>query len=200
MRTIYKLKHKPTGLYYVKSGYSHISETGTVYANGCHSLCGQEHVYLKTNDQKLIKKYLDVFKSVGELKIQENYKIYNYHKSVHEYVTWYSWSMMSPVSDFEKEVIVTEEKPKSDIAQITENVKSVVENVNELKDLDSALEFIEVFTNNCDVAAKDNSRSEFERNTAQQSITVFNKIGSWLKELRDLKKQDMYTSISDLTH
>lgn len=163
MRIIYKLKHKPTGLYYVKSGYSHISENGSVYSTGNNALNCKNRIYLTTNDQKLIKRHLDVFKSVGELKIQENYKIYNYHKSVHEYVTWYSWSMMSPVSDFEKEVITTE-KPVD-----------LAETVQELREIDDVIEKLDEIS---------------ENTTKDYVLGPVRRARKLIMELRDIKKNN----------
>lgn len=165
MRTIYKLKHKPTGLYYVKSGYSHISETGTVYSTGNNVLNCKNRIYLTTNNQELIKKHLDVFKSVGELKIQENYRRYNYHKNEYEIVTWYSWSMMSPDSDFEKEIITVDEPV------------DLAETVKELREIDDVLEKLD--------GISDDTTKDYVLGPVRRAKKL-------IMELRDIKKQRVH--------
>lgn len=107
MRKIYKLKHKPTGLYYVKSGYGHLSDKGSIYTTGVNSLSGRERdkLYLCITDQKLIKEHLDVLQRVGKLEIDNDFKTWNWRKRTHETITFYRWSITACTSDFEKEIV-----------------------------------------------------------------------------------------------
>lgn len=107
MRKVYKLKHKPTGLFWIKSGYGHLSDKGSLFTTGTHSLSGRkpdEVVELHINDQKLIKKYIDILKNVGTLK-KDNWLDWNVKEKRYESKEHWFWSMNSKVSDFEKEII-----------------------------------------------------------------------------------------------
>lgn len=109
MRKIYRLKHIPTGLYWVKRRYMHLSENGTVFSTGSNSFNGlsPEHtIYLNVTDKKFIQKHLDIFKRVGELKEHPESK---WDMKIGEMIptgkTYFTWHMMSKVSDFEKEYV-----------------------------------------------------------------------------------------------
>ena len=55
MRKVYRLKHVPTGLYWVKKGYGRLSENGSLFSTGSNSFNGMspEHtISLNINDDK----------------------------------------------------------------------------------------------------------------------------------------------------
>lgn len=108
MRKVYKLKHKPTGLFWIKSGYGHLSDKGSLYTTGTHSLSGRkpdEEVELHISDQKIIKKNMAVLQTVGILEKIPNARVWNPRLKMDVFETRYYWHMKSPVSDFEKEII-----------------------------------------------------------------------------------------------
>jgi hypothetical protein len=118
-RKIYKLKHKPTGLYWTKS-YGHISDKGSIYSTGINGLVGFSDKYpadLHTTDQKLILRHLDMFSRVGTLTKDEHFKQWNYKKQQYEEITFYRWSMKAVPGDYEKEFI-GEDEPKVDITKM----------------------------------------------------------------------------------
>ena len=107
MRKVYKLKHKPTGLYFIKSGYGHLSDKGSVYTTGVNSLSGRqgEMIDLYVSDQKIIKKNMAVLQTVGILETIPHARVWNSRLEMDVFETRYYWHMKSPVSDFEKEII-----------------------------------------------------------------------------------------------
>jgi len=202
-RTIYKLKHKPTGLYYVKTGYDHISDKGTIYSTGCNSLSGQTtKVYLRTNDQELINKHLDVFQKVGELKVEHNRKVYNFRKSKEEVIeNWYSWKMESPVSDFEKEIVATDSTPKQKRASFSEMTKMLhqnLKNCQELISLDEGIGFVIELKKQSDAISNDNNRSEQEREAATRAKVFLDQIEKWLNMLNMIKTQEHIQDLDNI--
>ena len=109
MRKIYRLKHIPTGLYWVKRGYGCLSENGSVFSSGCNSFCGMRPDYeldLRITDNKLINKYWDVLSKIGELnKHPKTVWDSKALKFVQTDENYYIWHMRSKVSDFEKEYV-----------------------------------------------------------------------------------------------
>jgi len=95
----YRLRHKPTGLYYspTHSGSSNLSTKGKIYSTGNNLInflsgcsCSLEII-----NQKTIKENYDVLKSIGEIKTHKYYggKVR------------YSWKGTCHGSDFEIETI-----------------------------------------------------------------------------------------------
>ena len=201
-RTIYKLKHKPTGLYYVKTGYDHISDKGTIYSTGCDSLNCVSQVFLHTSDQNLIKKHLDVFQKVGKLEITPNRKIYNFRKSKEEVIeNWYSWKMESPVSDFEKEIVATDSTPKQKRASFSEMTKMLHQNLKngqELISLDEGIGFVLELKKQSDAISNDNSRSEQEREAATRANLFLSQIEKWLTMLNMIKTQEHIQDLDNI--
>ena len=126
MRNAYRLKHKPTGLYWVKKSYNHLSETGSVFTSGVHSFSGlrPEHILVvRLSDDRMIRRHLDVLSKVGILETHpeqkwdsKNCRLYNTGK------TLYSWHMKSTVADFEKEYV-----PLTDVSKDQELIKKVAD-------------------------------------------------------------------------
>lgn len=112
MRKAYRLKHKPTGLYWAKKSHKRLSETGSVYTSGMNSFSGlsPEHmVEVKLSDDRIIRRHLDVLSKVGVLEVHPERKwdpktcgFYNTGKSL------YTWHMKPTVSGFEKEFVYSE--------------------------------------------------------------------------------------------
>ena len=131
MRRVYRLKHVPTGLYWVKKSY-HLSDTGTLFTTGANSFCGLKPNYeldLRITDDKLINKYWDVLSRVGELKKHPktiwDSKAFKFVQTNESYYTWY---MKSKVSDFEKEFVTLEsEVPESSIDTNQELIKKIAD-------------------------------------------------------------------------
>lgn len=95
----YRLKHKPTGLYYspTHSGSSNLNTRGKIYSGGnnlINHLSGYAYS-LEIVNQKTIKENFDVLKSIGEIKT---------HKYYGDKVK-YSWKGTCHGSDFEIETI-----------------------------------------------------------------------------------------------
>jgi hypothetical protein len=67
---LYRLKHKPTGLYYAPGEYSNLSEKGKVYSGGNNVLnfYGNVPFTMSVFNQKTIKKYRDKLAACGQLK------------------------------------------------------------------------------------------------------------------------------------
>lgn len=201
-RKIYKLKHKPTGLYYVKTGYEHISEKGTVYSTGCNSLSSETIVHMKTDNQDLIKRHLDVFEKVGQLKIEHNRQIYNFKTSKYETVeNWYVWSMDSPVGDFEKEILTTDcmspQKPAS-FGNVVNMLHQNLKNCQELISLDEGIGFVIELKKQSDAISNDNSRSEQEREAATRAKVFLDQIEKWLNMLNMIKTQEHIQDLDNI--
>lgn len=65
--TIYRVKHIPTGMYYIRKG---LSETkGRIYKgeNSIITQCAHTKIYIQIIDKEVIKKYKDVFEKCGEV-------------------------------------------------------------------------------------------------------------------------------------
>lgn len=131
MRKVYRLKHVPTGLYWVKKGYGRLSENGSLFSTGSNSFNGMspEHtISLNINDDKFIQKHMDVFNHVGELcehtELKWDMKI---GKMVPTGKTYFTWSMTSKVSDFVKEFVTS----KTDISEpsVVQNNKEIIDDV-----------------------------------------------------------------------
>lgn len=114
MRRIYRLKHVPTGLYWVKRSYGKLSENGTLFSTGCNSFSGMSPgraISLRITNDKFIKKHIDIFRHVGELREHPELKWdEKIHKRIPTGKTCFTWYMGSKVSDFVKEFVVV--KPK----------------------------------------------------------------------------------------
>lgn len=109
MRKVYRLKHVPTGLYWVKKSYGRLSENGTVFATATNSFSGlgpNSGVYLRIMDDKFIQQHLDVLKRVGELEeVPETKWDMKTCKFIPTGKSHFAWHMTSKVSDFEKEFV-----------------------------------------------------------------------------------------------
>lgn len=95
----YRLKHKPTGLYYspTHSGSSNLSTRGKIYSSGnnlINYLSGLS-ISVEIVNQKTIKENFDVLKSIG------NIKTIKYYGGK----TRYFWKGVCSGSDFEIESI-----------------------------------------------------------------------------------------------
>lgn len=131
MRKVYRLKHVPTGLYWVKKGYGRLSENGSLFSTGSNSFNGMspEHIIiLRINDDKFIQKHMDVFRHVGELmeqpELKWNMKI---GKMVPTGRKCFTWSMTSKVSDFVKEFETTETEVSE--PSVVQNNKEIIDDV-----------------------------------------------------------------------
>lgn len=66
----YRVKHKPTGLYYQPGAWSTLSERGKIYSTGNNIInfmrggCPKRWLYV--GNEKTKKKYFDVLKKCGE--------------------------------------------------------------------------------------------------------------------------------------
>jgi len=107
MKKVYRLKHVPTGLYWVKRSYGRLSENGTVFATATNSFSGlgpKSTIRLCITDDKFIRQHLDVFKRVGKLdEVPESKWDMKTRTFIPTGKTHLSWHMTSKVSDFEKE-------------------------------------------------------------------------------------------------
>lgn len=97
-KRIYRLKHKPTGFYYMTwCGYSMLSDKGTIYTNDDTQIMrilencriNGTNKYISGN-RKLVQEHLDIFSKVGNLQ---------------EINGVYYWGMESSPDDFEKEYL-----------------------------------------------------------------------------------------------
>jgi len=109
MKKAYRLKHVPTGLYWVKKSYGRLSETGTVFttaANSFNGLGSKSTIRLCVTDDRFIQKHLDVFERVGKLdEVPESKWDMKTRTFIPTGKTHLSWHMISKVSDFEKEYV-----------------------------------------------------------------------------------------------
>lgn len=95
--TLYRVKHKPTGLYY-QPGYNNLSERGKIYTSPSNIITYSQglKINLRVCSTNLLKKYQNVFKKVGVV-LQYNYQGIPTH-----------WKGCFNPSDFEVEVIKTQ--------------------------------------------------------------------------------------------
>lgn len=124
----YRLKHIPTGLYWVKKSYG-LSDIGTVFATAANSFNGlgpDSSVPLTILNDKFIRRRLDVFEKVGELEeVPETVWDIKSCKNIPTGKTYFNWHMISKVSDFEKEYVTLEPdtpEPSADNNDLIEQV------------------------------------------------------------------------------
>lgn len=131
MRKAYRLKHVPTGLYWAKKSYGHLSETGSVYTSNNHAFSGLSsdvtvNVYV---DDRVARKHLDVLTTVGTLRVRPVEKWDGLtRKFIPTGKTNMTWVMESKVSDFEKEYISMEpmnQKSESSVDDKQELIEQV---------------------------------------------------------------------------
>lgn len=132
MRKVYRLKHVPTGLYWVKKSYGRLSENGTVFATGTNSFSGlspESTICLCVTDDKFIRKHLDVFKRVGKLKEHPETKWDGkLCKCIDTGKTYFTWHMTTKVSDFEKEYVTLEPStPESTVDRDQELIEKIAD-------------------------------------------------------------------------
>lgn len=132
MEKVYRLKHIPTGLYWVKRSYGRLSDTGTVFTTASNSFNGcspDDTVNLKIIDDKFIRQHLNIFKRVGELKEHpETMWDGNVCKVIRTGKTYFTWSMTSKVEDFVKEFVTLDsEAPESTVEDKQELIKKVAD-------------------------------------------------------------------------
>ena len=132
MRKVYRLKHIPTGLYWVKKSYGRLSENGTVFSTGSNSFNGlspEATISLCITDEKFIQKHMDVFKQVGKLREHPETKWDRKTcKMIPTGKTYFTWHMTSKVSDFEKEFVTLEpEVPEPSVDDKQKLIKKVAD-------------------------------------------------------------------------
>ena len=140
MKKVYRLKHIPTGFYWVKKSYGRLSENGTVFSTGCNSFSGlsqDDTIRLCITDGKFLRNHMDVFKRVGELKEHPrekwDMKTYKMIPTGESYFTWY---MTSKVSDFEKEFVTLEpETPEPSVVQGNKEIIDKQELIHKIADI-----------------------------------------------------------------
>ena len=95
----YRLKHKPTGLYYspTHTGSSNLNTKGKIYSGGNNlvNFLSDYSISIKIINQKIIKENFDVLKSIGDIKTIKYYGG----------KTRYFWKGTCHGSDFEIETI-----------------------------------------------------------------------------------------------
>ena len=157
----YRLKHKPTGLYYVKKSYGRLSERGSVYSTSQHSLQHKCSVYI-TVSQELLEKYEDKLKAIEEADKLFSKPIVGPSHLTH-------WSMMCPVDQFEKEYL-------DECPNVTPKRIDIKASVEELRDMDSVLEQLDEI--------KENTSKDW-------ILGPVRKAKNYITELRDLKKSQL---------
>jgi hypothetical protein len=106
----------------VKRSYGRLSDTGTVFTTASNSFNGcspDDTINLKINDNKFIRKYLDVFKRVGKLREHpETRWDGNVCKVIRTGKTYFTWCMTTKVGDFVKEyVTLGSDTPEPSVVQ-----------------------------------------------------------------------------------
>lgn len=94
---LYRLKHKPTGLYYTPNNFGVLSERGKIYqsANNALTHAGPRRVFeLHIMSEKTKEKYLDVLETVGTLR-----------RTTLNGKPYIEWHCTATVDDFEKEYL-----------------------------------------------------------------------------------------------
>ena len=135
MRKAYRLKHIPTGLYWVKKSYGRLSENGSLFLTGSNSFNGlgpESTIRLCITGDKFIRQHLDVFKRVGVLDEHPESK---WDSKAYKFVltgkTHLSWHMISKVSDFEKEYVTLE--PEIPESSVTKEKQDLIEQVTHIE-------------------------------------------------------------------
>ena len=126
----YRLKHIPTGLYWVKKSYG-LSDIGTLFTTAANSFNGlgpDSSVPLAIVNDKFIRQHRDVFERVGEL---EEVPIMEWDIIAGKFIptgkSHLSWHMISKVSDFEKEYVTLE--PGVPEPSVIQNSKEIIDDV-----------------------------------------------------------------------
>ncbi len=130
----YRLKHIPTGLYWVKKSYGRLSDTGTLFTTAANSFNGlgpDSSVPLYILQDKFIRQHLDVFERVGELEeIPETEWDMKIGKFIPTGKSHFQWHMTSKVSDFEKEYVTLD--PEVPEPPVSEKDSDLVEQVTRI--------------------------------------------------------------------
>ncbi len=131
MRKVYRLKHKPTGLYWVKKSYGRLSDTGTVFSTATNSFSGlgpSASISLRISDDKFIQQHRDIFERVGVLEEIPTAKWDGEKcKMVPTGKTHLFWHMSAKVSDFEKEYATL--NPKTSEPSVVQDNKEIIDDV-----------------------------------------------------------------------
>lgn len=133
MRKVYRLKHIPTGLYWVKKSYNHLSENGSMYTSGNHALSGlspDRTIDVHVNDDRVVRKYLNVLSTIGEIRERPIEKWDPVKRiCVPTGKTCMTWCMKSKVSDFKKEYLDVHPMSTESEPSVIQNNKEIIDDV-----------------------------------------------------------------------